>query len=328
MSNKNVKVVKNKKSKLTLNKILYYLKSLYNNAVCKEIGSKHWILSIFVLIFSLLISVIPLLVSESTKTGSSGINSLYNDVLQETIYEYATSEDTIDFEIKDHEFLPIGEMETSKVLTFTQDDYRMDFYYFDTKNTGITFNEAASSLLSNDSSIKSIIFFGTSQYTIYVYDSSSTLKCSSVGGYNHMDDISSFKDYLKEETSSLTSVSKIKEQIMTNLYAFTDLGYLDYRTNQVLLSVGLLLAINLGITLIVMIILFIMTRGKNNPNRILKFYEVMGISFFLTLSPAIISLILGFIIGSSFQIMAMMFVMAYGLRAMYLSMKYLKTPIE
>ena len=71
-----------------------------------------------------------------------------------------------------------------------------------------------------------------------------------------------------------------------------------------------------------------MSRGKNNPNRILKFYQVMGITFHATLTPAIITMILGYIMGSSLQIMSMIYVMCYGFRAMWLTMKYLRTPIQ
>ena len=280
------------------------------------------------MLIALFISVMPTLTTEATRNGSSGINNQYNDVLVEALYNYVNDDSAPDLKIVDHKLSTVEPVSNSLIYNYERSNLRFDIYYFNT-DAGISFNDQINSVLENNPNVSNAMFLGSDQYTVSIYQQGSTqIVGNAAGRYGHIENIESFKDYLKQNTSSLEDINEIKQGYMTNFYTFADQGYLDVRGQQVGLMVGIILGINGGITLIILPILFLMSRGKNNPNRVLKFYQVMGISFHATLSPAIITLILGYIMGSSMQMMSMIYVMCYGFRAMWLTMKYLRTPIQ
>lgn len=329
MASKNVKAKKVNKNKLNLNKVLFYLKSLINNGIVKEIGIRHWISSIFIFLVSIFISVIPVLTTEATRNGSSSINNQYNDVLVESLYNYVNSDETLDFQIIDHKAsLVLGNNENA-LYTYERGTSRIDYYFFDTNEGMPSLSEQANSLLENNPNIQSYFFISTSSFQVHLTNPSSGQVVGMVnGGYNHIDNITSFKNYIKEGVDETLTISEIKTAYNEKINEFFDLGYLDLRGQQVGMTVGICLGINAGITIIVVPILFLMTRGKNNPNRSIKFYQIMGVGFHATLSPAILALIIGYIMGGAFQYMSMLYVMCYGFRAMWLAMKYLRPPME
>ncbi len=329
MASKNVKAKKVNKNKLNLNKVLFYLKSLINNGIVKEIGIRHWISSIFIFLVSIFISVIPVLTTEATRNGSSSINNQYNDVLVESLYNYVNSDETLDFQIIDHKAsLVLGNNENA-LYTYERGTSRIDYYFFDTNEGMPSLSEQANSLLENNPNIQSYFFISTSSFQVHLTNPSSGQVVGMVnGGYNHIDNITSFKNYIKEGVDETLTISEIKAAYNEKINEFFDLGYLDLRGQQVGMTVGICLGINAGITIIVVPILFLMTRGKNNPNRSIKFYQIMGVGFHATLSPAILALIIGYIMGGAFQYMSMLYVMCYGFRAMWLAMKYLRPPME
>ena len=329
MASKNVKAKKVNKNKLNLNKVLFYLKSLINNGIVKEIGIRHWISSIFIFLVSIFISVIPVLTTEATRNGSSSINNQYNDVLVESLYNYVNSDETLDFQIIDHKAsLVLGNNENA-LYTYERGTSRIDYYFFDTNEGMPSLSEQANSLLENNPNIQSYFFISTSSFQVHLTTpSSGQVVGMANGGYNHIDNITSFKNYIKEGVDETLTISEIKTAYNEKINEFFDLGYLDLRGQQVGMTVGICLGINAGITIIVVPILFLMTRGKNNPNRSIKFYQIMGVGFHATLSPAILALIIGYIMGGAFQYMSMLYVMCYGFRAMWLAMKYLRPPME
>lgn len=329
MASKNVKAKKVKKNKINLNKVLFYLKSLINNGIVKEIGVRHWISSIFVFLLSIFISVIPVLTTEATRNGSSSINNQYNDVLVESLYNYVNSDETLDFEIRDHKAsLVLGNNENA-LYTYERGDSRIDYYFFDTNEGMPSLSDQANSLLENNPNIQSYFFISTTSFQVHLVNPTNAQAVGMAnGGYTNIEDIPSFKNYIKEGIDETLPISEVKALYEDKINHFFDLGYLDLRGQQVGMTVGICLGINAGITIIVIPILFLMTRGKNNPNRSIKFYQIMGIGFHATLSPAILALIIGYIMGGAFQYMTMLYVMCYGFRAMWLSMKYLRPPME
>lgn len=329
MANKNVKVVKQKKSKnFNWNKVFFYLKSLINNGIVKEIGIRHWISSIFIFLLSIFISVIPVLTTEATRQGSTGINNAYNDVLVESLYDYVNS-DSSDLEVYNNELLLKEGTAQSAIYTYERGDHRIDYYYFDTSEGNMSFTEQANSVIDNNPNLQSRIFFGRDYFQIYLVNPTSHQAIGMAsGGYGHMENMTSFKEFIKEGVDASLTLNEVKTGYVNNLYDFVNTGYLDLRGSQVGMYTGICIAINAGIGIIVVPILFLMARGKNNPNRTLKFYQIMGITFHSTLTPAILSLIIGYIMGGSFQYMSMLFVMTFGFRAMWLAMKYLRPPVE
>ena len=64
-----------------------------------------------------------------------------------------------------------------------------------------------------------------------------------------------------------------------------------------------------------------MTRGKNNPNRIIKWYQCFLIAFYASLCPGLLTLVFGFIL-SGMEIM--LYVLTFGVRVMWMSVRNLR----
>jgi hypothetical protein len=86
-------------------------------------------------------------------------------------------------------------------------------------------------------------------------------------------------------------------------------------------TTGIMLAVNTALALLMSLLIFVLTRGKNNPNRTLKFFESFKIGAWLLLSPALLTLIIGFIFPNYAP---MAFILILGLRMMWLSSKNLR----
>lgn len=83
----------------------------------------------------------------------------------------------------------------------------------------------------------------------------------------------------------------------------------------------LILGINLILVLFMGLMIFILTRGKNNPFHVYTFWQSQKIAYWSTVSPALLALICGFFL-KNFDIM--LFPMLLGIRIMWLSMKTLR----
>lgn len=86
----------------------------------------------------------------------------------------------------------------------------------------------------------------------------------------------------------------------------------------------LMLGVNAGLTIFMGLMIWVLTRGKNNPYRIFTIWETQKISAWTTLTPAILSCGLSFLITSFAQVFFALFL---GVRIMWLSMKTLRPEV-
>lgn len=106
--------------------------------------------------------------------------------------------------------------------------------------------------------------------------------------------------------------------------SFLNRAYSLTRMNNTLMIFSMISGLNALIILVYGFTLWILTRGKRNPNRDLKIGETMKMSCVASLSPAILSLIIGFIIPS---FASLSFILFTSLRLMWLSMRTLR-PVQ
>ena len=129
-----------------------------------------------------------------------------------------------------------------------------------------------------------------------------------------------FKDVLGYQIANNLSVSDMQTAIFNNFLTWCDYSYIDPRFNSTWVTFGIYCGVNGSIMLLMGLILWLMCRGKNNPNNKIKIWETYSMGFWAAPSPALISL-LGFAMPS----MGMMFfIMLYAFRIMFLSMKHLR----
>ena len=84
---------------------------------------------------------------------------------------------------------------------------------------------------------------------------------------------------------------------------------------------GIWLGVYVGMTMIYGFLIWLMTRGKDNPYRSYTLWQTQKIAYWAALCPAILSLILGFMWSAYIQ---MYFIFLFGFRVMWMSMKTLR----
>ena len=89
-------------------------------------------------------------------------------------------------------------------------------------------------------------------------------------------------------------------------------------------SAGMFLGVCAGLCLFMGLLMWIMTRGKNNPNNYFSPWLTIKIAARLALAPALITLIIGLFLP---QYSSMLFILTLGLRVMWISMKELR-PVQ
>ena len=76
------------------------------------------------------------------------------------------------------------------------------------------------------------------------------------------------------------------------------------------------------------LIVFLATRGKNNPYRPLNFWDAQQAVYFESFTCAVIAMILGFVFGGSNYVMGMtIFMMVLAVRVIYTIFKTMRGPI-
>ena len=174
------------------------------------------------------------------------------------------------------------------------------------------------------------VIFTKENIYVLLYDGSGTQTAQLNGNYKHV--LEAFPEaansgtYTFDQilstgiTSSLTAIEK-RNLINSNSASFFHQVYIDPVFTQTWVTFGIYCGVNGGIMIIMAFIIFAMTRGKNNPNRSIKLLQCFSIAFWFAITPALISITLGFAIP---QFGAMLFLITYSFRIMFLSMKYLR----
>ncbi|MFA5236030.1 MAG: hypothetical protein WC399_04245 [Bacilli bacterium] len=189
--------------------------------------------------------------------------------------------------------------------------------------------------------ITSFVFFAKRVAYVYIYNPSAVAAGTAAG----KDYVNSFQgDYMSLELgTNLRNTGLLDEfdnpietptdgdeyaayqtKILANWERFFDESYRNSKMMLMWTTTSIMLGVNSLLGLFMAILIFIMTRGKNNPNRTMKFTEAMKITGWLLLSPAILTLIVGFIFPNY---ASMAFVLLVGLRMMWLSSKTLRPPL-
>ena len=129
------------------------------------------------------------------------------------------------------------------------------------------------------------------------------------------------------ETPSLDSYEY--RQASRSLWGtFFDEGYASTKWTAGWTNVGILSAIIVATIFVMGLIIFLATRGKNNPYRPLNFWDAQQVAYFESFTCALIAMILGFMFGGSNYVMSMtIFMMVIAVRVIYTIFKTMRGPI-
>lgn len=229
--------------------------------------------------------------------------------------------------------------------------YEMRCYYYDGESiasfyNGIKLNSYISGTTTPKSDsdpegtryyIPSILIFGRNELLLNLMRANDTTAASSTpftGDYKSFnnanpDDASIMADIV---TYSLTvgnsviptnindATSEYIKGVHSNWKVILDKSYLTIKNNSFLYTTLIYEGVYLGLILLLGLLVFLLTRGKKNINRYLKFLQCEKIVAWSSLSPAILGLILGFLLPNY---SVMFFILFEGIRVMWISMKQL-----
>lgn len=182
-----------------------------------------------------------------------------------------------------------------------------------------------------------IIFTPTTMAVALYKDNTATTAGTTNGGLdwlNSRTDIGLVERLLGKEVANVTATSDenkfVNEHKGEVISVFRDVcteTYLNQKSKTKWTNTGIYFGIYGGVIIFLGLMVFILTRGKNNPYKFLNIWECQKISWWGAASPAIIGTILSLIFSGN-AIGQMAFILVVSLRIMWLSMKQLRPVIQ
>ena len=337
--------------------------TLINNEMCIKAGREYpWYTPIILAVCSVLITLVPSFVNTmrvnmgESVLGTSSVSGIENglanfqsilkaadasvkitdegklvvsEAAKEAVYNAGTGDDRY-YEYKDS-------VTDEPILRVQFSSDLVNSSYLDalSKNTiksstTVTNSEGVTSEVPDAVSTTyrvSILVFKDTGFSMAVYNrriSVSTNSTSALVNYSY--DRLAGKDLLAltPSISFTDSPAEYVAAVKKNYQEFITLGYETTKINLAWRNVGILAGINAGVILLLGLVLFLVTRGKRNPYRVITFWQCQKIGYWAAPAPAILALGLGFLLASTSGLSSLsmfMFLFLYGLRIMWTSMK-------
>ena len=220
-----------------------------------------------------------------------------------------------------------GELKEGKTSTWVN---FLEIYYCDADKSE-DFNKFVTNLLNNvnpnnteqrlkpnkdDKEVNrstSFIVFGKYSYYGYMYQPLNTSAvANTVGDYDNTAVNTDLIQRLCFKTDMTSTINEWK--------SFCDEGFINLRFSSAWNTTGIMIGVDFGVIFFMGVLVFLLTRGKNNPFRIYSFWDSQKIAYYSSLTPGLLALL-----GLMMSNMAMMFFILFvGVRVMWLSMRTLR----
>lgn len=172
-----------------------------------------------------------------------------------------------------------------------------------------------------------LILYRTGMYSKIYKVNTATAGSSTYTGYDwkHTNDCN-----LLEQVTTVANVeanvldANYVDGVMNNWRVVFNQAYQTQKTYNFWFTSGLYYGIYLVLGIFMGLMMFLLTRGKNNPNRGLNFFVTCKIDAWITFTPAVLGMIVGFIWNAA---AGLAFIVLIGLRTMWLSMRQL-SPVQ
>lgn len=186
--------------------------------------------------------------------------------------------------------------------------------------------------------LPNIIIFTPTTMAVALYKSNTTNGAGTTNGgldwLNSRTDIGLIERLLGKELNNVTAaadenkfVNEHKGEVISVFRDVCTETYLNQKTKTKWTNTGIYFGIYGGVIIFLGLMVFILTRGKNNPYKFLNIWECQKISWWGAASPAIIGTILSLIFSGN-AIGQMAFILVVSLRIMWLSMKQLRPVVQ
>ena len=298
---------------------LFFQSLISNNAAIDAGRKKPWYAAILLFLFSVVLAVVPSCVLELKKHGDNNFEST-TYLAKEALTQF--SEELQKNEYSNKMFV----LKQDKTSTLIADE-SVSFDRLNEQSGVVDYkfryssNENATTLVTNLKEEK-VSFFVFTPDTVYI---------SIVNPNNHdstvvqMTCINAYKKVGENEIKSSYKAGENKtdtaNQTWSNWKVLIREFYNQTRLKAAGMQLAILSAVNVGIVVIMGFMIWVLTRGKNNPYRIFTVWESYKIVFWAALTPALLTTGLGFLIKS---FASTIFPLLLGVRVMWLSMKSLR----
>ena len=304
--------------------IKLFFTSLISNNACIDAGRKKpWYAAVILFIISIVLSVIPSTVLELKKQGDKNFDSTT------FLTDQATTLFAKDLQSNEFENQMIV-IKQDKDSTLAAQEF-VKCYYFDVENSqkvGYAFTYCAEDkvdtrILEFQEANVSFFIFTPDRLYISLLDpanvaqSKRVLNLSCLNAYKTVGENEIKESYDAADGNLTESINKTWANWKVLIRKF----YNATRLRASGLQLAIMSAINAGIFLIMGFMVWVLTRGKNNPYRIFTVWECYKIVAWASLSPAILTSGLGFLIKT---FASTLFPLLVGVRVMWLSMKSLR----
>lgn len=309
-------------------------------------------LTILFFVFALLLPIIPIFVSQVTTNGSTFLDK-YSYNLDRTITATAIElKDTrlAEFKIENH-LLSISENGNpvnfadygkdniyASYIDSTNNQYELTVYLsnastdkeketFVSSVNGVHFlwNSTTPSLEeSNIYRPSFIVLFKDGIYVcVYAHNGTNIIANSFMGDFKTIDDNANY-------LVTLLTVENVAQNMYDNHYTvgvyknfkkLMDKSYETLKIKNTALTCLIYFGIFFGASLLMALLMFLLTRGKKNPNNYFSFWLCVKIQARLSFCPGLLTMIIGFFLTSQIPLFM---IMLLGLRVMWISMKELR----
>ena len=305
--------------------IKLFFSSLISNNACIDAGRKKpWYAAIILFFISIILSVVPSTVLELRKHGDKNFdNTTYYTKEAVTLF----AKDIADGKFGDQLYV-LKEDKSSKLVGNESINSYFEFDLANGEKLGYAFqyssNADAETWINAFVKEANVSFFIFTPDHVYISlldpskpsTSTRVLSLQCEDAYKKVGEREIIESYVAEKNATDTA-----EATWNNwkglIRKFYNQSRLIYAGRQLLV----MSAINVGIIAIMGFMIWVLTRGKNNPYRIFNVWECYKIVFWSALTPSILTCGLGFLIKS---FASMMFPLLLGVRVMWLSMKSLR----
>ena len=336
--------------------------SLVSNAAAMR-GAKNgplW-LTILMFVFAVLLPVIPLLVAQLNTNGSTFLNT-YSYGLERYITSLAMelkNDRLAEFKIDEDHLLSIKE--NGNAINFA--DYGSANPYITYKNTvsnqydfivylsdattakeksavdkvigTINYGLGSTTISEEKENIyhpSYMVLFNNGAYVcIYGNNGTKAITSSYSGDFKTIqanNDCLTTLLAVKDKEGNAVNQSITNDDYVNGVYAnfkkFLNKSYETLKVKNTWVTVGIYTGIFFGINIVMGLLMWLLTRGKNNPNNYFTPWMTEKIQARLALAPGLIAMIAGFFLVNQ---TALFYIITLGLRAMWISMKELR-PIQ
>lgn len=334
--------------------------SLVSNASAMR-GAKAgplWLTIVF-FVLALILPVIPLFVAQANTNGSTFLNT-YSYGLEKYVTSIAIdlNNDGFKFGIDSNHLLSITkddaaidfskyESETPFANYENEATHQYDFLvYLSSAKTEKQKNELVKAIGTKTYRIDSteaftesgayhpsyMVLFEDGVYVcIYASNTNKAIAASYLGDFKTIkenNDCLSTILSVKDKDGNFIAQSLINNDYVNGVYknfkTFLNKSYETLKIRNMWGTSGIYLAVFFGLNVLMGFLMWLLTRGKNNPNNYFTPWLTMKIQARLGLSPAIITLVAGFFLT---QYAPVIYIVTVGLRVMWMSMKELR-PIQ